>query len=145
MLYLKLQDSAEWYGNEKECGEAIRDFCARTGIPRSDVVFTTKLETNRGFEAAKKSIRLSLELCGLGYIDIYLLHSPLGGPRLRKESWRAATDAQAKGLVKTIGVSNYGLEHLRELAADEHAVVPALNQVLCLLFTLLPWINANYL
>lgn len=50
--------------------------------------------------------------CGLGYIDLFLLHSPYGGKRARLESWRAVEDAVLEGEVKIGGVSNYGVKHV---------------------------------
>ena len=50
--------------------------------------------------------------CGLGYIDLYLLHSPYGGEAKRLECWRAVEDAIAEGEVKSGGVSNFGIKHV---------------------------------
>ncbi|KAL7279162.1 hypothetical protein ACG7TL_007002 [Trametes sanguinea] len=121
-------DSAEWYYNEAECGRAIKDFCAATGTPREEIFFTTKLKNNSGFAAAKASVRRSLKECGLDYIDLYLLHSPLGGPQMRHESWKAAMEAKAEGLVRSIGVSNYGVRHLQEMV-DASVELPVINQI----------------
>lgn len=56
------------------------------------------------------------------------MHSAIGGPKVRKEVWRAFVDAQQQGLVKSIGVSNWGTEHIQELL-DQGAVLPAVNQI----------------
>ncbi|GBE88582.1 Aldo/keto reductase [Sparassis latifolia] len=121
-------DSAEWYANERQCGRAIQDFCKETGVSRSDVYYTTKLRSNSGYAAAKAAIQKSLDTCGLGYIDLFLLHSPIGGPEMRRESWRAALDAKAEGNVRSIGVSNYGVRHLQEMIRSG-VELPAINQV----------------
>ncbi|PCH42364.1 aldo-keto reductase [Wolfiporia cocos MD-104 SS10] len=121
-------DSAEWYYNEKQCGRAILDFCAKSGVPRSEVFFTTKLQTNAGYKAAKASIARSLETCGLGYIDLYLIHSPIGGRQKRVESWKAVIEAKSEGKVRSVGVSNYGVRHLQELL-DAGVELPVINQV----------------
>lgn len=121
-------DSAEWYANERQCGRAILDFCKEAGVPRSEVFYTTKLRSNSGYAAARKAIQKSLDACGLGHIDLFLLHSPLGGPEMRRESWRAALDAKAEGKVRSIGVSNYGVRHIQELV-DSGVELPAINQV----------------
>lgn len=47
----------------------------------------------------------------LGYIDLFLLHSPYGGKSARLDSWRAVEDAIDDGEVKIGGVSNYGVKH----------------------------------
>jgi hypothetical protein len=65
---LLLQDSAEWYENEAEVGRAIRDWCTSTGTPRSAVFYTTKLKFNAGRAAVDKSIKKSVDACGLGYV-----------------------------------------------------------------------------
>ncbi|KAI0926205.1 hypothetical protein AcW1_008429 [Taiwanofungus camphoratus] len=121
-------DSAEWYYNERECGRAILDFCNATGTPRSSVFFTTKLRSNAGYAASKAAIARSLETCLLGYIDLYLVHSPIGGPEKRAESWKAVLEAKEEGKVRSVGVSNYGVRHLQELLG-RNVELPAINQV----------------
>lgn len=104
-------DSAEWYGNEREVGSAITKYIDThqdkdndgKKIQREDIWFTTKLKNNVGYEATRKSIRKSLERCGLGYIDLYLLHSPYGGREKRGECWRAVCDAIGEGEVRVGG------------------------------------------
>ncbi len=68
-----------------------------------------------GYESAKASIASSLAETGLDYIDLYLIHSPYGGADARKGAWRALVEAQRAGLIRSIGVSNYGVHHLNEL------------------------------
>ncbi|KAI0784556.1 aldo-keto reductase [Abortiporus biennis] len=122
-------DSAQWYDNERECGEAIRSFLSENQLPRSDIFFTTKLRSNStNYATVKAAINKSLKACGLDYIDLYLLHSPIGGPKARKESWRAVCDAKKEGILKNIGVSNFGVEHLKEMIRDG-VELPAVNQV----------------
>ncbi|KZO99665.1 Aldo/keto reductase [Calocera viscosa TUFC12733] len=123
----RLIDSAEWYYNEMECGQAIRDFMQRTEIPREEICYTTKLMSNRGIQHARSAIRKSVKACGLGYIDIYLLHSPMGGFEMRKESWLAALEAKEEGLIRSIGVSNFSQRHLKEFAGA--GFIPVLNQI----------------
>ncbi|KAJ7671443.1 aldo-keto reductase [Mycena polygramma] len=121
-------DSATWYENEKECGQAILDFCKASGTPRSAIFYTTKLMVNKNYEATLKAIQFSLDQCGLGYIDLYLIHGPLGGSEARKECWRAICDAQKEGKLKSIGVSCFGIRHLEEILGMGLAV-PAINQI----------------
>ncbi|KAJ7470806.1 aldo-keto reductase [Mycena latifolia] len=121
-------DSATWYDNEKECGQAILDFCNATGTPRSTIYYTTKLKLNEGYEQTLKAIQFSLDECGLGYIDLYLIHGPLGGPDARKECWRAICDAHKDGKLKSIGVSCFGIRHLKEIL-DMGLDVPVINQI----------------
>ncbi|KAJ7082849.1 aldo-keto reductase [Mycena belliarum] len=121
-------DSAAWYENEKECGQAISDFCKATGTPRSAIYYTTKLKLNKGYEPTLKAIQFSLDECGLDYIDLYLIHGPIGGPTARKECWRAICDTQKEGKLRSIGVSCFGIRHLTEIL-DMGLAVPALNQI----------------
>ncbi|KIK97026.1 hypothetical protein PAXRUDRAFT_137191 [Paxillus rubicundulus Ve08.2h10] len=109
-------DSADWYDNEEGCGRAIREFIKETNLKRSDVFFTTKLKLNNGKANVAKAIDKSLEECGLGYIDLYLIHGPLGGPQMRRESWEAIVEAQKEGKLKSIGISTFGVRHLQELS-----------------------------
>lgn len=122
------KDSATWYYNEKECGEIIRDFLAETGIPRSEIFYTTKLMTNVSYEDTLKNIDKSIKACGLEYLDLYLLHSAIGGPEKRRECWRALCDAKKQGKIRSIGVSNFGIAHLQEML-DQGVELPSINQV----------------
>ncbi|KAK5058897.1 hypothetical protein LTR84_011161 [Exophiala bonariae] len=127
-------DSAQMYRNEKDCGQAIRSFLNdkslnTAGLTREDIFFTSKLATNTSYEAARKSISQSVKTSGLGYIDLFLLHSPYGGKQARLSSWRAVEDAIKDGEVKIGGVSNFGVKHLEELSASKPRIMPAVNQI----------------
>ncbi|XP_006458983.1 hypothetical protein AGABI2DRAFT_149224 [Agaricus bisporus var. bisporus H97] len=111
----RLIDSAEWYGNENRVGEAIRDFCEATKAPRSEIFYTGKLKINSNYAQAKQSIKRSIKDCGLGYFDLYLMHSPIGGKRARQASWKAICDAQKEGLIRSIGISNFGIPHMQDI------------------------------
>ena len=123
-----IKDSAEWYENERECGRAILDFCVEFGVLRTDIFFTTKLKHNAGFDATINAINRSLELCGLDYIDLYLIHGPWGGPDARQQAWEACVAAQKAGKVKSIGISTFGMRHMEELV-DSGLPLPAVHQV----------------
>ncbi|KAI0041719.1 aldo-keto reductase [Auriscalpium vulgare] len=136
----RLIDTADWYDNEAACGRALRDFCAESGVPRSEIYYTTKLKHNLGAKSAYASIRRSLAASGLDYIDLYLIHGPPGGPARRRESWAELVRAQKDGLLRSIGVSNFGVRHLEEMRVgweqggvvgdDEWVgVKPSVNQV----------------
>lgn len=125
---IQQQDSATWYENEKECGQAILDFCKSSGINRDEVFFTTKLKLNNGHKNVKQAIQRSLDECGLGYIDLYLIHGPIGGPQARKESWEAVCEAHAEGKLKSIGISTYGVRHMQEMV-DAKVPLPVITQV----------------
>jgi diketogulonate reductase-like aldo/keto reductase len=112
-------DSAQMYGNERETGRAILDFFSSgsntAGLKREDVFYTSKLASNSAsYDDVRRSIRSSVDKCGLGYVDLFLLHSPYGGKEARLTSWKAVEDAIEEGELKMGGVSNYGVKHVRQ-------------------------------
>jgi diketogulonate reductase-like aldo/keto reductase len=116
-------DTARFYGNERDIGEAIRG----SGIPREDIFITTKLwNDDHGFHRALGAFDESLRDLGLDYVDLYLIHWPVQG--LRNESWRALEKLLVDGRCRAIGVSNYTIAHLKELL-DLSPVMPSINQV----------------
>jgi diketogulonate reductase-like aldo/keto reductase len=116
-------DTAKFYRNERDVGQAVKE----SGIPRSEIFVTTKLwNDDHGYDAAIKAFRKSLQTSGLDYIDLYLIHWPIKGPRL--ETWRAMETLLKEGQCKAIGVSNYMVKHLKELL-DHGTVIPAINQI----------------
>ncbi|RDL32047.1 uncharacterized protein BP5553_09449 [Venustampulla echinocandica] len=123
-------DSAEWYENEREVGQGISSYvAAQKGLTREDVWFTTKLMSNVGYEETRRKIRESAKESGLGYLDLYLLHSPYGGKEIRLECWRAVADAAKEGEIRAGGVSNFGVRHLQELLDSKPKLIPAVNQI----------------
>ncbi len=127
-------DSAQMYRNERECGQAmiswLNDKSANpSGLKREDLFFTSKLASNSSYNAARKSITQSVQTCGLGYIDLFLLHSPYGGKTARLASWKAVEDAIDEGEIKIGGVSNFGVKHLEELIASKPRIMPVVNQI----------------
>lgn len=78
-------DSAQWYNNERESGGAIASYLSsHPSLSRSDVFYTTKLRDNStSYESVRSSVKKSIDACGLGYVDLFLLHSPLGGREAR--------------------------------------------------------------
>ena len=121
----RLLDTAVNYENETEVGEAIR----RSGLPRDQVLVQSKIPgRDHGYDDALASIRGSLQRLGVDYVDVHLIHWP--NPSVGKfvEAWKALVQAQADGLVKTIGVSNFTAEHLQQII-DATGVTPAVNQI----------------
>tara|TARA_B100000925_G_scaffold59325_1_gene39570 strand:+ start:3941 stop:4789 length:849 start_codon:yes stop_codon:yes gene_type:complete len=133
----RLIDTARAYGNEKEVGEAIRD----SSVPREEITVVTKLRRVHaiGYESTIEHCRLSLELLGLKNIDLYLVHAPPEDTTAREPVWRAMEDLLSEGMVRSIGVSNYGLHHLEHLKSYAR-VLPSVNQV-----ELNPWIQRREL
>ncbi|CAK7212938.1 hypothetical protein SBRCBS47491_001633 [Sporothrix bragantina] len=124
-------DCAQMYHNEKEAGSALKAAIDAGDIARKEIFYTSKLAENRtSYDAVRASIRQSVAACGLGYIDLFLLHSPYGGPAARWASWRAVEDAIKEGEVRSGGVSNFGPRHVDELM--NHAglrIKPVVNQI----------------
>ena len=118
-------DTAMIYRNEAAVGRAI----AKSGIDRDELFVTTKLwNSDQGTAATPEALALSLELLGLEYVDLYLIHWPAP---LRDEyvaTWLALEELHHQGFAKAIGVSNFEPEHL-ERVLDEGSIVPAINQV----------------
>ncbi|WP_320006328.1 aldo/keto reductase [Maridesulfovibrio sp.] len=121
----RLLDSAFKYENEGAVGEAIR----RSGIPREDILVTSKVPGLRHrYTEALYSVEESLYRAGLDYYDFYLIHWPNPSQGLYVEAWQALIEARKRGLVRSIGCSNFLPEHMQRLI-DETGVVPAVNQI----------------
>ena len=134
-------DSARYYENEADAGRAVRE----SGLPREKVFVTTKLMPNAdGAKYARETVENSLKLMNIGYIDQYLLHAPLGGKIL--ESYDVLVEYQKKGLLKTIGVSNFGVAHL-EAIKNSGRPLPQVNQIemhpWCQQKEIVAWCRAN--
>ena len=121
----RLLDTALNYENEREVGEGMR----RSGVDRSELLVTTKIPgRHHGYDETMASFAESRQNLGVDVVDLYLIHWPL--PRVDKyvDTWRAMIDLREQGLVRSIGVSNFTIEHLRRLD-DETGVLPSVNQV----------------
>ena len=118
----RLIDTAAAYMNEKAVGEAIK----KSGVPREDLFITTKLWVqDASYEAAKKAIQTSLDNLGLSYLDLYLIHQPMGD---YVGAYRAMEEAYKEGKLKAIGVCNFYPNRLADLC-ETVDVIPAVNQV----------------
>jgi 2,5-diketo-D-gluconate reductase A len=115
-------DTAASYGNEEAVGRAI----AKSGIPRDELFITTKMWIQHtGEDTARREFDKSLQRLGLDYLDLYLIHQPLGD---YYSSWHAMQDLYGEGLIKAIGVSNFYPDRLVDLITHND-VAPAVNQV----------------
>lgn len=118
----RLIDTAAAYMNEEAVGKAI----AKCGVPREELFITTKLWVqDAGYEAAKRAIQTSLDKLGLDYLDLYLLHQPMGD---YIGAYRAMEEAYKEGKIKAIGVCNFYPARLADLC-ETVEVTPAVNQV----------------
>ncbi|PJZ68007.1 aldo/keto reductase [Leptospira perolatii] len=114
-------DTAKIYGNEEDVGTAIKE----SGIPRESIFITTKL-WNGDQNDARASLEASLKRMDLDKIDLYLIHFPVR--KTMKQAWKELEKAYEDGLARSIGVSNYTTDHLKELFSYAN-VIPAVNQV----------------
>ena len=121
-------DSAQFYRNEVEMGTAVR----QSGIPRNEVFLTTKVMSAGGsLEATyKKCIDSVKKIDGDdGYVDLFLIHTPSGGPAARKEMWQALEKLESEGKARAIGVSNFGVGHIEEMKSYARIWPPHVNQI----------------
>jgi 2,5-diketo-D-gluconate reductase A len=120
-------DTAEMYGNEKEVGEAIR----ASGLGRGDIYVTSKL--NNSFhepQDAREAFDRTLSDLGFDYVDLFLIHWPLP-TRYNGDfvsTWQTLEEFKRDGRARSIGVSNFQIDHLEQLAAETDTV-PAVNQI----------------
>lgn len=118
-------DTARIYDNEAEVGAALR----ASGIGRQELFVTTKLwNEDQGTESAFAAFDRSLEKLGLDYVDLYLVHWPAPARERYVESWRALEQIAASGRARSIGVSNFMVEHLKRLEKETSAR-PVINQI----------------
>ncbi|KAI1911626.1 hypothetical protein LOZ53_003584 [Ophidiomyces ophidiicola] len=107
-------DTAQFYANEQEVGDAIR----ASGLERGDIFVTTKIMTPAGSsKATYDKVLDSVRKIGGedGYVDLFLIHSASAGATGRKEMWLALEKLLEEGKTRSIGVSNYGVKHIEEM------------------------------
>ncbi|KAK7921706.1 NADP-dependent oxidoreductase domain-containing protein [Apiospora marii] len=128
-------DTAQYYANEAEVGQAIQ---MTELVDRADVFLTTKILTpaeegsvEANYRKCVESVR-KLDASGEdgGYVDLFLIHSPnCGGAENRKMLWQALERLHREGKAKSIGVSNFGIQHIEELKAFAEVWPPHVNQI----------------
>ncbi|XP_055690728.1 aldo-keto reductase family 1 member B1-like [Lutzomyia longipalpis] len=144
-------DTAFSYKNEKEVGRAVNAKIAEGVVKREDVFLVTKLSNiHHDPENVEAACRKSLANLGLDYIDLYLMHTPMGmeyhgdedtAPKSTAgellftttdylDTWRAMEGLLDKGLVRSIGISNFNSSQITRLLAN-CTVKPVANQVEC--------------
>ena len=116
-------DTAKIYGNERGVGRAIR----QSSVPRDQLFVTTKVWNDdvRGDRVAE-AFEESLQLLGLEYLDLFLVHWPIAGRIV--SAWGAMEKLARSGRVRAIGVSNHMRPHLDELLVAAE-ISPAVNQI----------------
>ena len=121
----RLLDTAVNYGNEEEVGEAVR----RSGLAREDVQVTSKIPgRHHEYDQAIGSVEESLRRMRFDYLDRVLIHWPNPGVGKYVEAWGALVELRNRGLVRSIGVSNFTEQHLHAVIEDT-GVTPAVNQI----------------
>ena len=115
-------DTAASYRNEEAVGRAI----AASGIPRDELFITSKVWIqDAGEKPARAAFERSLGRLGLDYLDLYLIHQPMGDVY---GSWRALENINKEGLSRAVGVSNFYPDRLVDLILHNE-ITPAVNQV----------------
>jgi 2,5-diketo-D-gluconate reductase A len=118
-------DTAALYGNEAEVAEAIE----RAGLDREAVFVTTKVwNDDQGRERTRRALERSLNQLGFDYVDLYLIHWPAPSQDLYVETWETLIELRDEGRTRSIGVSNFQVDHLERIV-EATGVVPVLNQV----------------
>jgi len=118
----RLIDTAASYMNEEAVGKAIKS----SGVKREELFITTKLWIqSNGYDGTKKSFDNSLKKLQIDYLDLYLIHQPIGDVY---GEWRAMQDLYKEGRVRAIGVSNFHPDRLIDLIIHNE-IVPAVNQI----------------
>lgn len=118
-------DTAKIYNNEEGVGRAINS----SAIPREELFITTKLwNTDQGEDTTIPAFEASLERLGLDYVDLYLIHWPGNDSNRYLRTWEKLEEIKESGRAKSIGVSNFRIRDIENLAAAG-LTVPVLNQI----------------
>lgn len=119
----RLIDTAALYENEEGVGKAVR----LANIPRDQIFVTTKVwNSDQGYDNTLRAFDMSLKRLGLEYVDLYLIHWPVVDKY--KETWKALEKIYREGRARAIGVSNFLIHHLEDLASIAE-VQPMVNQI----------------
>lgn len=122
----RLIDTASVYGNEKETGQGIKRAIDEDLVTREDLFVTSKLFILQAPEAkASETIDQSLDVMGLEYLDLYLIHQPYGDVY---GAWRAMVAAQKANKLRAIGISNFKSAKMIEFVGLNE-VKPQINQI----------------
>ena len=121
-------DTAIFYSNEQSVGEAIK----QSKVDRKDLFITSKLWSDgheKGNGETEQAAMSSIKNLGVEYIDLYLIHSPYGENNVW--TFKELIKLKQKGILKSVGVSNYGVQHLKALESAG-CPLPAVNVCPCL-------------
>jgi diketogulonate reductase-like aldo/keto reductase len=147
----RLIDGAHLYLNHEAIGKGIKAAEAR-GVPREEIFLTTKLwPAYYGYNTTLELVPKWLAELQVTYIDLVLMHFPVRFPGLnyisqecsalklsqkecREETWKALSELKAKGILRSVGVSNFNVKHMIELQSLDGVSPIAVNQ-----FQFGPW------
>lgn len=119
-LGYRMIDTSGDYGTQPGIGEGVR----RSGVPRDSLYIITKVEED---EDSYHSTVKNIGELGIDYANLMLIHRP-PETGVGEELWEGLRRARDEGLTRDIGVSNYSIEQIQELA-DKSGEVPAVNQI----------------
>ena len=118
----RLIDTAQSYMNQKAVGEAIRE----SGVAREEIFLTTKIwMQDNSYEKCLKAVDLALSELDTEYIDLLLLHQPMGD---YYGAWRALEEAYEAGKVRAIGMANCYPQIIADMC-ETVRIRPMVNQV----------------
>nr|WP_232333685.1 aldo/keto reductase [Agromyces laixinhei] len=118
-------DTAAFYDNEREVGEAVR----ASGLPRDELFVTSKVwKDDNGYDQALRAFDDSMARFGLDVLDLFLIHWPVPSTDRYVDTWRALIRLRDEGRVRSIGVSNFHAHHIERLV-DETGEAPVINQI----------------
>ena len=139
-------DCADIYGNQEEIGQAFSDAFKEDNLKREDIFVTSKLWNNaHNPQDVLPALKQTLNELKLDYLDLWLIHWPVAQKKgtlvptndddmisLQELplslTYKEMEKAQKDGLVKAIGVSNFGKNNLQHII-DECEIIPAVNQI----------------
>ncbi|KAK0403461.1 hypothetical protein QR680_016932 [Steinernema hermaphroditum] len=140
-------DCAHIYGNQKEIGESLETLFAAGVVKREELFITSKIwNTFHSYEAAKELVEIMLKDLRLEYLDLCLIHWPMGYkeggdvfPRDDNgimqysdadyiDTWKAMEEKVAEGKIKSIGLSNFSEKQIDRVIANG-TIKPAALQV----------------
>lgn len=115
-------DTASFYRNEEVIGCALKE----SDVSRNEIFLADKVwNTEQGYEKTLKAFKKSIKKLKTDYLDLYLIHWPQS---LNKETWKALEKLYKEGYIRAIGVSNFTINHLKELIENAE-IIPAVNQI----------------
>eukprot|EP01059_Diplonema_ambulator_P011058 TRINITY_DN2102_c0_g1_i1.p1 TRINITY_DN2102_c0_g1~~TRINITY_DN2102_c0_g1_i1.p1 ORF type:complete len:387 (+),score=138.24 TRINITY_DN2102_c0_g1_i1:42-1163(+) len=151
----RMIDTARYYRNEKVIGEAIAELMEEGVIKRSDLFICTKVahpNTERtnytessfmmdpeqdAIDGVMNQVKQSVEALGVECLDLVLLHWPSDfdmkneelAVKKRAEMWQGLENSKEEGLCRSIGLSNFTIDHYEGLIQSGVAYLPAVNQI----------------